>query len=138
MTELEKLKSLTVVQEYMQVMRDGLRHTFPSLNDSELQEAIEWSVAKRFYNAPASIDNNNTMQRLDGTMLDVMQYLQKMEPIMTSSGVLFKKHKEADNPLARTITGFLKNRKAYKKLMFSYPKGSANFAKYNLLQLLEK
>lgn len=138
MDELEKLKSLSVVREYAQIMRDGLRHSFPSLSEDELEEAIDWSISQRFKNAPASIDNNYTMQRIDGTIIDVMHYLEKMQPIMTSSGVLFRKHKEADNPLSRTIMGFIKNRKVYKKKMFEAPKGSPDFAKYNLLQLLEK
>lgn len=138
MDELGKIMNLSVVQEYMKVMRGGLRHTFPSLNEDELQKAIEWSVSQRYKNMSASIDNNYTMTRMDGTVADVLAYLEKMEPIITSSGVLFRKHKEMDNPLSRTIMGFIKKRKVYKGLMFESPKGSSQFAKYNLLQLLEK
>lgn len=136
--DILKAMNLKVVQEYEQVMVDGLRHSFPLLNECELREAIRYSITNRLENKPAYIDNNYTKQRIDGTVLDVLNYIQKLEPIMTSSGVLFKKHKEAENPLSRMIMGFIKQRKVYKKMMFKYPKGSELFNRYNLFQLLEK
>ena len=138
MIDNQKIMSSKVVQEYIDVMVDGLKHSFPKLYEEELRAAIEWSVLKRQYNGPASIDNNYTHKRLDGTVLDVIQYIEKLEPIITSSGVLFKKHKEVDNPLSRMIMGFIRKRKEYKAEMFKYPKGSEQFARYNLAQLLEK
>ena len=134
----EKVKQAKVIKEYTRMMVDGLKHSFPSLSEDELRDAINWSVMKRYHNGPASINNNYTKKRIDGTVLDVLNYIDKLEPIVTSSGVLFKKHKEADNPLSRMITGFLKQRSKYKSMMFKYPKGSAEFEKYNLFQLLEK
>ena len=127
-----------VVQEYIDIMVEGLRHSFPKLYEQELREAIKWSIFKRQHNGPASLDNNYTHQKLDGTVLDILRYIERLEPIITSSGVLFKKHKEADNPLSRMIMGFISKRKQYKKEMFKYPKGSEQFARYNLAQLLEK
>ena len=138
MIDNQKIMSSKVVQEYIDVMVDGLKHSFPKLYEEELRAAIEWSVLKRQYNGPASIDNNYTHKRLDGTVLDIIQYIEKLEPIITSSGVLFKKHKEVDNPLSRMIMGFIRKRKEYKAEMFKYPKGSEQFARYNLAQLLEK
>lgn len=138
MIDNQKIMSSKVVQEYINVMVDGLKHSFPKLYEEELRAAIEWSVLKRQYNGPASIDNNYTHKRLDGTVLDIIQYIEKLEPIITSSGVLFKKHKEIDNPLSRMIMGFIRKRKEYKAEMFKYPKGSEQFARYNLAQLLEK
>lgn len=126
------------VREYKQVMIDGLRNSFPSLNVCELEEAINWSILNRYYNGPASINNNYTHKRVDGTVLEVLNYIQSLQPIITSSGVLFKKHKQAVNPLSKMIMGFLKKRKEYKAEMFKFPKGTAEFAKYNLAQLLEK
>lgn len=133
-----KAMELKVVQEYEQVMVDGLKHSFPLLNECELREAIRYSITNRLENKPAYLENNYTRQRLDGTVLDILTYIQSREPIVTSSGVLFKKHKEADNPLSRMIMGFIKQRGIYKKEMFRYPKGSELFERYNLFQLLEK
>lgn len=129
---------MSVIQNYMKVMYDGLKHSFPLLREDELKEAIQYSVTNRIYNGPAYIDNNYTKKKLNGTVLDILRYIESLEPIVSSSGVLFKKHKEADNPLSKMIMGFLKQRAIYKDIMFKYPKGSEQFARYNLFQLLEK
>lgn len=133
-----KAMNLKAIQEYEQVMVDGLRHSFPLLNEYELREAIQYSITNRLENKPACLKNNYTKKEINGTVLDILNYIQYLEPIVTSSGVLFKKHKEADNPLSRMIMGFIKQRKIYKKEMFKHPKGSELFNRYNLFQLLEK
>lgn len=133
-----KAMSLKAIQEYEQVMVDGLRHSFPLLNECEIREAVQYSITNRLENKPAYLENNYEKTKINGTVLDILNYLQKLEPIMTSSGVLFKKHKEADNPLARMIMGFIEQRGIYKKEMFKHPKGTELFERYNLFQLLEK
>ena len=138
MNDDQKALQSNVVKEYINVMVDGLKHSFPLLYEQELRQAITWSILKRYHNGPATLNNNYSHQRFDGTVLDIINYIERLEPIITSSGVLFKKHKEADNPLSRMIMGFIRKRKEYKKEMFKYPKGSEQFARYNLAQLLEK
>lgn len=130
--------NLKVINEYVETMVSGLRHSFPNLHERELRDAITWSINKRLYNGNASLNNNYTHKKLNGTVLDILKYIEKLEPIVTSSGVLFKKHKEAVNPMSKMIMGFLDKRASYKKEMFKYPKGSEQFARYNLAQLLEK
>ena len=130
--------NLKVINEYVETMVNGLRHSFPNLHERELRDAIAWSINKRLYNGNASLNNNYTHKKLNGTVLDILKYIEKLEPIVTSSGVLFKKHKEAVNPMSKMIMGFLDKRASYKKEMFKYPKGSEQFARYNLAQLLEK
>ena len=133
-----KTMNLKAIQEYEQIMVDGLRHSFPLLNECELREAIRYSITNRLENKPAYLENNYTKNKINGTVLDILNYIQKLEPIVTSSGVLFKKHKEADNPLAKMIMGFIEQRGIYKKEMFKHPKGTELFERYNLFQLLEK
>ena len=134
----QRVLATKVVLEYKSVLIEGLQHSFPGLSIQELSEAIDYSILKRINNPKASIDNNYTKKRFDGTLLDVLDYINSCEPIVTSSGVLFKKHKKAKNPMAKMIMGFIKERGRLKKEMFKYPKGSEEFNKYNLFQLLEK
>jgi hypothetical protein len=134
----KRLSNLNVIKEYTNVMVDGLKNSFPDLHESEIREAINWSIMKRYYNGPASLNNNYTHKKLDGTILDILQYIESLEPIITSSGVLFKQHKKSVNPMSKMIMGFIEQRAKYKKEMFKYPKGSEMFNKYNLAQLLEK
>ena len=127
-----------IVQKYIRTMMDGLKNSFPLLNINEIREAVEYSVINRYFNGPAVIDNNYTHKRIEGTVIDVLKYIESLQPIITSSGVLFKQHKKSVNPLSKMIMGFLEKRAQYKKMMYQYPKGSEDFARYNLAQLLEK
>lgn len=136
--EAQILLNTKVVQEYRATMIEALHCSFPGLNVNELNDAIIWAIINNYQNKPAKIDNNYTKKTLTGTELDILRYIESLDPIMTNSGVLYKQHKRADNPLNNMVQGFLKQRKIFKKEMFKYPKGSAEFAKYNLLQLLEK
>ena len=129
---------LDIVKKYEEVMIDGLKNSFPLLTGEEIKQVIDLIIAEKQYNGKAELDNNYTKRRVVGTVYDVLNYIQSLEPIMTSSGVLFKQHKKADNPLSRMIQGFLNKRAEYKAEMFKYPKGSSDFERYNLLQLLEK
>ena len=134
----QKILATRVPLEYKSVLVEALQHSFPGLSVQELDEAINYSILKRLKIPKASIDNNYTKKRFDGTLLDILDYIDSCEPIVTSSGVLFKKHKNAKNPMSEMIMGFIKERGRLKKEMFKYPKGSEEFAKYNLFQLLEK
>lgn len=133
-----KVLSLEAVREYEDIMVDIMSCSYPLLTRGEIREAVRHSILSRYYNGPAYIENNYTKSKITGTVIDVLKYIEDLEPIITSSGVLFKKHKQADNPLSKMIMGFIKQRKIFKKEMFKYPKGSEMFEKYNLLQLLEK
>ena len=142
MINMQKIKDnipdVNAISEYKKIMFNGLKHSFPGLNSNELSNAIDWSISSRFKNSSAILDNNYTKKQLNGTVIDILKYIDKLEPIITSSGVLFKKHKEAFNPLTKMIMSFIEKRTEYKKEMFKYPKGSQMYEKYNLYQLLEK
>lgn len=126
------------VKNYRRMMVENLAAHYPKLEPSELAEAVDWAIANNHKIGRASLDNNYTKKCIDGTTLDILRFIDKLKPIETASGVLYKRHDEIDNPLSRMIQGFIKQRKAYKKLMFEFPRGSYEYNVNNLLQMNAK
>lgn len=123
---------------YRNEMLDALKLSFPAMYESDLIDAINYSIAKRSKDSNCALDNNYTKKRQDTTLFKVLEYIIDKEPIITVAGVMFKKHGSEPNPYVDLIQSFLKMRGVYKNEMFKYPKGADMFEKYNLLQLSEK
>ena len=136
--ETEEMLKTKAVQKYKQTMIENLQSSYPDLTYTDLEESIIWAINNNHTNPKGKINNNYTKDTIDGTIVDILKYIDSLEPIITSSGVLFKRHKEADNPLTRMIMGFLSNRKIYKDKMKASVPGSQDYERYNLYQLLEK
>ena len=127
-----------ILLQYKNTMSRIIQSLHPYMDRRDIEEAIEYSIAKRFKNFDLKIVNNYTNKNINLTVLEMLDYIYTREPIMTSYGSLFKRHETVPNPMAKVIDSFLTMRKKYKKEMFKYPKGSEMFEHYNLLQSLEK
>lgn len=123
---------------YKKEMIDALKLSFPGLTEKDIKEAIDYSIIKRGSDSKAVLDNNYTKTKENRTLFEVTDYIIQREPIITVSGVMFRKHGYCPNPFVMLIQEFLKQRGIYKDTMFKYPKGSEEFEKYNILQLSEK
>ena len=137
-TNLATYEPSIVIDNYKKVAADMLHLSFPLLSEQEIYAAIDYSISNHFKDTPVKIDNNYKKITIDMTLRELSNYILDKEPIITSYGVLFNRHGTVPNPIYRMLDGFINGRKKMKKEMFKYPKGSENFEKYNLLQLLAK
>ncbi len=128
--------------EYLMKYRDTMgriiQSMYPNMDIRDIHDGIEYSIAKRFKNFDVRIQNNYTNKSTELSVLEMIDYITRRQPIVTSYGTLFKRHEDVPNPMARVIQNFLDLRKKHKKEMFKYPKGSEMFERYNLLQALDK
>lgn len=124
--------------KYKDTMSRIIRMYYPNLNSVEIGKSIDYSINKRFKNSEARLENSYNKRNTKMSLLDLADYINDREPIVTAYGTLFKKHGEVPNPLAKVIQGFLDQRKIHKDKMFTFPKGSEDFEKYNLMQQLDK
>lgn len=138
-TSLATYPDSAVIKKYKDIMLEMLHLSFPLLSKSELSAAIDHSISNHIKNTTISVNNNyKNIEIHNMTLLEMADYIIKREPILTSYGVLFNKHGTMPNPIYDMIDGFISARKAVKDEMFKYPKGSEDYEKYNLLQLLLK
>lgn len=133
-----ELQEKEIIKQYKEIALRMLPLNFPGLHKKDLESAVDSSIVKRFNNPEAKMYNNYTNKTVSSTLMDIIEYIIKREPILCASGVMFKKHADCRNPLIPLITSYLSNRKKAKDTMFKFPKGSEEFEKYNLLQLLYK
>ena len=135
-----------VDDKYKKVMLRMTKLLYPNISEDILDKALDESILKRRKDYECNVKNNYTKKDQlpgvkDGTPLyvrDLTNYILSKEPICTSWGVLFKHHSEVPNPLADMIKNFMDLRNIHKSEMFKYPKGTEEFAAFNLLQLLDK
>ena len=128
-------KSPTLL-EYKTKMIQSLSLIYPVLSLSFLDEVVEDHMQDMFRDSEAEIRNSYTKKNTETTLLAISDFIDTKEPTCTALGTLFKQHDQCRNLMFETMQSFLDLRKQYKKKMFTFPKGTPEFKKYNLLQLL--
>lgn len=123
---------------YKDTVKRMTSYLFPDLTDSALDRALDWAIQEHYKSVDARIVNNYTKRDTEILLKDLTDYILEKEPIATVWGVLFKKHGTVPNPLSDMIKMFMDARGIHKDQMFQYPKGSEEFAKYFMLQILDK
>lgn len=155
------MKNDMITAKYKEVMFNITRMLYPDLPPRDMEDAMDWAIAKREHPDRVELrnnytnkvipamatdangleikdDNGNSIPLSDFTIKDMTNYILAKEPIITAWGVLFKKHGVVPNPLANMIKNFMDLRGIHKAEMFKYPKGSEEFAKWYLMQILDK
>jgi hypothetical protein len=87
----------------------------PSLFNSELEEAIDYSIKKRFSDSNCIIDNNYKNVEYRSSISKLTQFILSRQPIITSYGCIFSKHANTVNPLYDLIEEFTTRRDTIKK-----------------------
>lgn len=126
-----------ILEQYKDTMSRIIQMYYP-VKREELEPILDYSISKRYKEYNCEVVNTYTNQRSNQTLLALADYIASREPIVTSYGTMFKNHGTVKNPMAIVTDQFLSERDIYKKEMFKWPKGSEDFERYNLLQVLAK
>ena len=143
------------LKRYKDTVIECLKLYYPMASTEDLSVAVDYSIQKRLKDTNVQISNSykrkrvlerdpvtgeeklvfkNTVQNI--TLQKLTDYILSREPIVTAFGTMFQHHGTIPNPLMEVVQSFLDNRTVYKKKMLSFPKGSEDYEKYNLLQSL--
>ena len=134
----ERIYQSMCIQQYKEVAARMAKLYYPRLQDYDLNRALDYSIQKRFQDHKVNLTNTYTNKTSQKMLLDVADYIADKQPIVTAYGTMFKRHGTVPNPLGKVIQSFLDARTEHKNMMFKFPKGTAEFEKYNLLQQLDK
>ena len=126
------------IKEYKKTMLDMLSRQFPMLDRFELEYVLDDEIKRNVVDHPIEVDNSYKKIKVTNTLLGIADYISSKQPIITPYGVMFARHGTVPNPIYTMIDIFINERDAVKKEMFKYPKGSPEFTKLNLVQLLHK
>ena len=130
--------NMPIVDKFKESTNYLLHLSFPQLTKYEINEAIDFSIAKYIQDYDVKVHNNYTNKTHELTLLELTNWVIEKKPIITASGAMFKRHGEVVNLIYNLLDGFINDRKKEKKEMFKYPKGSEMFARHNLNQILFK
>lgn len=126
------------IKNYKETAVDMLQLAFPTLTVTELEYAVDRSIAENLQWHEAVLDNSYKKSKIKTTLPELANFILSRKPIMTTYGVLYSKHSDMPHPLYQMVDGFINSRDTVKKKMFEYPKGTFEYSKYSLLQLLYK
>ena len=129
-------KSPTLM-EYKNKMREILSLYYPTYSLDFIDECIDEHIHNKFKDSKAEVKNSYTKRNTESTLLAISDFIDTKKPCVVATGAMFKQHDQERNLMFETMDSFLQLRKLHKKEMFKNPKGSREFAKYNLLQLLK-
>lgn len=130
-----------LIDRYRNDMRNILYRLCPELDLSEIDEAMDYSLAQAYekamlnYDLKVNVHNNHTEKVAHMDLLSLSNEILTRKPIMTTQGVLFMRHGSMKNPFYNFIQYLLDKRNEAKEEMKKYPKGSEEYAKWNLKQL---
>ena len=123
---------------YKQTVSRMLGRNFPTLTEADINAAVDYSINKRYKQEPCTINNSYSNKKVNMNLQEVTDYIMDRQPITTMYGVLWKRKGTVPNPLCKMTKKFMEQRGIYKKEMFKFPKGSEDYERFNLAQLLSK
>lgn len=106
---IEKLKD-----EYFNSMKFYFKN---KIDDKDLKYYIDKIIKEKIKDKNVILHNNYKNKIFRMKLTDYLNYIYTKKPIICSSGILLKQHKEAINPALNMLEGYLNKRSAEKKLM---------------------
>lgn len=126
------------LNDYRRLMYKNIAMVYPTLTNDEIRYLVDTIIGNTYKNDKLTITNNYKDRVVDTDVEQIMQFIKNNKPILIENGCLFRRHQKGFTLFYRLIDEFVESRKKLKKKMFQYDKGTEEFNKYNLMQLLAK
>lgn len=125
---------------YISKMTDIMKKINNKWPKEQIEKIIKEMTEERIENPKVILDNSYTQEEKESNLLAVLNWCNSEKPIIAGNGTFYKTHKDSTNPTLNMLRDFKKNRKEYKKKMFSVEEGPTSdlYKYYDRSQLNEK
>ena len=116
----------------------AIKTIHPHLEDDEIDSLLDKMISEQMVNPKATLHNNYEHKALNIDLLSVIDWMDRVKPIIGGFGCFFKNQDTEINPTATMLNKFMQSRKDYKKRLEDFASDSEEYATYDRLQLVEK
>lgn len=133
------IESYYLLREYRNNMFEHMKMVFSDIDENKLRNLINTKISQTLDIPDMSLYNSYKDKTAKSNLLEFGNFIEKSEPILTPSGVIFQNHsKGVDSVLPNRFMYYTNERKQLKDKMFTFPEGTYERELYDLLQLLAK
>lgn len=126
------------LRDWKEFMRNNIIREFPYLDDEEIDNELDEMIKEQCVNPECEIHNNYQHRKIKLNLLEVVNWMDRVKPIIGGFGCFYKNQNDEINPPAKMVDKFLTSRKEIKKLLKVYPPDSKEYADAERGQLTEK
>lgn len=126
------------IEQWKAHQTQAVKTMYPELEDEKIDKLLEKMISEQMVNPKATLHNNYEHKALNIDLLSVIDWIDRVKPIIAGFGCFFKNQDTEINPTATMLNKFIKSRKAYKKRLEDFPSDSEEYATFDRLQLTEK
>ena len=131
-----KEKIYKIVEDWKRDMLVLLAKSHPNLTEQDAMVELKKILNMYLKDTPMVLDNNYTKNTYSSSLLELTEFIHNNKLTTGGNGVLFDR--DGLNPATAMLDGKKKQRKAYKKEMYKFPKGSDGYINNDLLQSIVK
>lgn len=125
---------MNVVERYNQKVFDLYMQTHPNADKEKVSKLISDFSNRNLKNVPCKMHNNMTHEMSNTNIIQVTEWVESREPIITGVGSFFKQHEEYLSPSITMLETLMSDRGVIKSEMFKHPKGSIEYNNLNTSQ----
>lgn len=138
---LEKMKDYNSLPKspylslYIDEMLSIIERVRPELTSDEIREGIKFGILKNMISGNVFINNNYSNQKFKIPMLSLIDQIMNQKPILSTSGVLFKKHNTSENLFSKFVNYLVDTRNEVREIRKRCVKGTHEFKTYENKEL---
>lgn len=131
-------KSHVFLKQWKRDNAQVLMQMYPQISEDEINSFLNDIIDENIHNPQCTLDNNYVNKKINTTLLDLIDWIDKTKPICGGHGVFYKNQHQEKNPLLTMILKFLSSRKKFKSRLKDFEPGSFEYKEFDRKQLGEK